>query len=144
MPEEIRTNQSISAFILLKGNSHLRFLRFIREVENDNGLIRHAFPPKILFAMVSENKVRLLAGNSLVEFITTEEVDDSTAVLFPAKIQDIITVWNSQINEIRKVLKSKTDADLSWDAPGHLPPDPPPKLRKMMKDWEKDMGKIQD
>jgi hypothetical protein len=145
MSEYKKNSQLKEIFILAKGNSNHLFEKLICDIEIIQGQIRHAFPPKVIIASIPTGKIKELLVNSSVEFLTADEIDNPPPIFSADGFLDIISIWNKQIKDTRDTAdKTRTDEDLSWDAPGHLPPDPPPKFRKMMRDWEKNMNKSTD
>lgn len=142
MSESEIISQLTDTFILAKGNSTHLFEKLTREIECIHGHIRHAFPPKVIFASIPTSKIKDLIGCSVVEFLTTDEINIPPPLLSADEFLDLISIWNVRIKANRETSqKTSTSENLSWDAPGHLPPDPPPQFKKMIHEWEKNLEK---
>lgn len=142
MTDNKSKSQFTVTFILAKGYSAHLFEKLIHEIDIIQGQIRHAFPPKAVIASIPYEKIKKLRGSSFVGFLTTDVIGTPPPLLAAEEFRDIISVWNNQMKESRDTIAIPgTDEGLSWDAPGHLPPDPPPQIRKMISDWERDMDK---
>ena len=138
-------NRSIDVFIIAKGEPAPFFESLLNEIETLNGKIRHAFPPKVIFASVPGRNVNKLRMSGNVAFLSTDLIDEPPALLSADETRDIVSIWNKLISVSREPgIKVPADNDLSWDAPGYLPPDPPPHIRKMMDKWEEDSDKQED
>ena len=145
MSERENSNKLKDAFILVEGNSIHLFEKVIHDIEMMEGQTRQAFPPRVIFASIPAGKIEELRASSEVAFITTEEIGISPPLLSADEFPEFVSVWNQYIKSNRyDEREDQPDKDLSWDAPGHLPPDPPPHLREIMKKWEDDMNKSAD
>jgi hypothetical protein len=134
--------QLIDALIIAKTGNALLFDSFLSEIETLKGKIKHAFPPKVLIASVPSENIEKLRKCDFVGYLTTDIIDELPAPYAADEFPDIKAIWNKQIRISREPEAGvPADEDLSWDAPGHLPPDPPPHIRKMMDKWEKDSEK---
>jgi hypothetical protein len=133
-------NMPRDTLLLAKGNSYHSFEELSYEIEIMDGMIKHAFPPKIIFASIPSGKIEELQRSSVVEFMTTDLIEQVPSSMSSDEFRDIISLWNKQVRTSRETKQTHpADEDLSWDAPGYLPPDPPPDIRKMMNGWEKKM-----
>jgi hypothetical protein len=134
--------QLIDALIIAKrGNARL-FDSLLSEIETLEGKIKHAFPPEVIIASLPSENIEKLRKTDFVGYLTTDIIDELPSPYTADDFPDIKTIWNKQVRISREPeARGPADEDLSWDAPGHLPPDPPPHIRKMMDKWEADSNK---
>ena len=85
----------------------------------------------------------LAKGHSAEEFdMLTDEIERPPPQLSEEVFLNVISIWNRQVKIWPEMPdKNKPDEDLSWDSPGHLPPDPPAEIRKILQDRENKMDK---
>jgi len=137
--------QLVDALIIAKGGNARLFNSLVREIESLEGKIKHAYTPKVIIASVPSGNIEELRNSVFVGYLTTEVIEEQLALLPADESRDIISIWNKQVRVSREPEnKIPADEDLSWDAPGYLPPDPPPDIRKMMDKWESDYEKMKD
>lgn len=137
--------QLVDALIIAKRGNASLFDSLVREIESLEGKIKHAFPPVGIIASVSSENIKELLNSVFVGYLTTDAIEEPPALIPADESRDIISIWNNQVRVSRETeIKAPADEDLSWDAPGYLPPDPPPHIRKMMDEWERGNEKEED
>jgi len=137
--------QLVDALIIAKRENASLFNSLVREIESLEGKIKHAYPPYVIIASVPSENIKELRNSVFVGYLTTEVIEEQPALLSSDESRDIISIWNKQVRSSREHEKKvPADEDLSWDAPGYLPPDPPLHIRKMMDKWESANKKKED
>lgn len=99
-------------------------------IEAAGGRILLSFRPQAVVAVLDATTIgglRQLPGIFLVE---TDAIAGDEAEAFPAQLGSIVMLWNERLAR-RTGMAPRAGEGLAWDAPGHLPPDPPPEIR----DW---------
>jgi len=143
MAEQEKNSHLTDAFILVKEDA---MEQFSQEIEAVQGNIRHVFLQQIIFASLPSDKVVALRQSPFIALLTTDEIVEPMPPLVAAdEFLDIIPIWNKLLRIKRDGTHSRaTDKDLSWDAEGHLPPDPPTQFKEMMREWENKMDNAAD
>ncbi len=146
MAGQENTSHLIDAFLLVKGDAMDLFEQLSREVEAVDGSVRHVFLHRIIFASLPIDKIAALLESSVLALLTTDEIVEPLPPLLAAdEFLDIIPIWNKLLRVKRDSAHNRaTDKDLSWDAEGHLPPDPPTQFKEMMREWENKMDNAAD
>jgi hypothetical protein len=145
MEENEIDDQLTDVFIQVNGSSTHLFNELVKEINIHHGQVRHAFSPEVIFASLPSWKIEELLGSNNVAFLTREAIDKPPPSLSADKYREIILVWNKHTEvRLNGLSKTHTGEDQSWDTPGYLPPDPPAHFRKMMRDWENNMDKLDE
>lgn len=82
-----------------------------------------ALPPRLVVVKAAESTLVELRRNPVVRFVATDTVGEEILDGLTADERVFATAW-----ELRRRASPKTrlGEGLPWDAPGFLPPDPPP------------------
>jgi phenylalanine-4-hydroxylase len=146
MTGQENTSHLIDAFVLVKGDAVDLFEQLSREIEAVHGRIRHIFLRRIIFASLPKDKIAALRKSSVIALLATDVIVEPLPPLLAAdEFLDIIPIWNKLLRVKQDSAHNRvTDKDLSWDAEGHLPPDPPTQFKEMMREWENEMNKATD
>jgi len=99
------------------------------------GRIVAGFLPQALIVQVKEGVVddlrRLLGAGT----VYTEAIPATAVEAAAEPVRSVLTAWN-QRRSPSGVRPEPRGRDLPWDAPGFLPPDPPPEIRELLRQRE--------
>ena len=128
--ENLRT-----ALILLTGEGDCT--PTIQAIERVGGQIRDAYLPHAVIALVPLSRVHELVGRSGIASVDTDAIPDARLDQLTVAARSAAAVWN----EYRRAEREAPDPSrpLRWDAPGHLPPDPPEHIRELWRQREREM-----
>lgn len=115
-------------FVLLRSTATSRMLQsVIDDVETAGGRILISFPPRVLIALIEQPAV--FQFHPEVQNVITAKIDETSLHDLDDTVSQAIVVWNSRFEP---TTTEDLGRGLSWDAPGRLPPDPPPDVRDML------------
>lgn len=115
-------------FVLLRSTATSRMLQsVIDDVETAGGRILISFPPRVLIALIEQPAV--FQFHPEVQNVITAKIDETSLHGLDDTVSQAIVVWNSRFEP---TTTEDLGRGLSWDAPGRLPPDPPPDVRDML------------
>lgn len=122
---------AIEALVLWSPGSTARLEEVERAIAAVGGQIVAGFWPHALLIQVAEGVVGNLQQALGAVTIYTEAVPAATVAGAAEPMQSVLTLWN-QRRSPPGVQSEPRGRDLPWDAPGYLPPDPPPEIRKRL------------
>jgi hypothetical protein len=70
--------------------------------------------------------------------VDAQEIAEDRLETAPETARAVMAAWNQHLAR-QQAPQQPTPADLSWDAPGRLPPDPPPHIQEMLRRREREM-----
>jgi len=115
--------------------------RAIREIEAAGGRVLHSFPPRMIMASIPSDRLGEIREKAGVRSVDTDEIGDERLVKMSGAIRSAAMVWNDHLKR-KRAAPEKPDPSLglSWDAPGRLPPDPPPDVMEKLRRRERNDG----
>jgi len=103
-----------------------------------NGRVLLSFPPNAIVASLASAGIEKLRGEPGVLSVDAQEIAEDRLLAAPEAERAAMTAWNEHL--VRQQERGKpASADLSWDAPGRLPPDPPRYIQEMLRRREQEM-----
>jgi hypothetical protein len=118
----------------LEETSGPRLEHIVQAVERAGGRVLQAWPPHALIVEATEALTAELKRIVGVVALHTGEVPAAAMEEAAEPFQLAATAWNN-----RRQRPSKRGSEgLSWDAPNHLPPDPPPHIRERLRRREQE------
>ncbi len=133
-----QTNKDQEVLIRLQGSQMQDTETAIKAIEHAGGRILFVFPPRALIAAIPSEKKSNLLGQAGIQSIETEPVDVETMADAGDAEKAAVHAWNAHLRARDSSGTRRPSAGLSWDAPGHLPPDPPPDVQEMLRRRERD------
>jgi len=125
-------------FIQLRPEAAEGLERTIRAIEEMNGRVLLSFPPNAIVASLGSAGIDQLRSEPGVLSVDAQEIADDRLLAAPAAERAAMTAWNEHL--ARQQGRSKPpSSDLSWDAPGRQPPDPPRHIQEMLRRREQEM-----
>ncbi len=112
--------------------------RTIRAIEEMNGRVLLSFPPNAIVASLASAGIEKLRGEPSVLSVDAEEIAEDRLLAAPDAERAAMTAWNEHLARQQERAKPPS-ADLSWDAPGRQPPDPPRHIQEMLRRREREM-----
>jgi len=110
----------------------------IRAIEDMNGRVLLSFPPNAIVASLASSGIEKLRGEPGIQSVDAQEIAEARLEAAPETARVAMTAWNQHLAR-QQAPQKPTSTDLSWDAPGRLPPDPPPDIQEMLRRRERDM-----
>jgi hypothetical protein len=128
------------AFIQIRGEAMEELERAIKAIEALGGRVMHSYPPQSLIALVPPEKINELRGQEAIASVDTGQITDDRAATTGDTSSLAIAAWNEHVNK-QGAGAAATDPTegLSWDDSSRLPPDPPQKIREMLRRRELDL-----
>ena len=99
------------------------------------GRIVAGFLPHALIVQVTEEAVNDLRQTFGADTVYTEAVPATAVEAAAEPLLSVLTAWN-QRRSPSGIRPEPRGHDLPWDAPGFLPPDPPPEIRELLRQRE--------
>ena len=96
------------------------------------GRIVAGFLPHALIVQVTEEAVDGLRQSLGAATVYTETVPATAVESAAEPLRSVLTAWN-QRRGVSGVRPEPRGRGLPWDAPGFLPPDPPPEIRELLR-----------
>ncbi len=112
--------------------------RTIRAIEEMNGRVLLSFPPNAIVASLVSAGIEKLRNEPSVLSVDAQEIAEDRLLAAPEAARAAMTAWNEHLAR-QQVRREPTSADLSWDAPGRQPPDPPLHIQEMLRRREREM-----
>lgn len=110
----------------------------IRAIEDMNGRVLLSFPPNAIVASLASSGIEKLRGEPGVLSVDAQVITEARLEAASETAQVAMAAWNQHLAG-QQTPQRPTSIDLSWDAPGRLPPDPPPEIQEMLRRRERDM-----
>lgn len=139
MKHKNKPTTKITVFILSMKSERKLFDRLTEDIEKMDGIVKHAYPPRVMIAEVPALFIERLKLDVRIQFLTDAEIPDGSFPMREEELQGYSRLWNDFLSN-RKTSVRKDRENIPWDAPGFLPPDPPPGIREMVQEWEKKMN----
>lgn len=128
------------AFIQIRGEAMEELERAIKAIEALGGRVMHSYPPSSLIALVPPEKINELRGHEAIASVDTEQIKDDRSVRAGDTSNLAVAAWNEHVNKQRTSAAATDPTEgLSWDDSSRLPPDPPQKVRDMLRRRELDL-----
>ena len=134
---------AIEGLIVWSQDSTARLEEVERAIAAVGGQIVIGFWPHALLIQVAEGAVDNLRQVLGAVTIYTTAVPAATVAGAAELVQSVLTLWN-QRRSPPGVQPAPRGRDLPWDAPGYLPPDPPPEIRKQLQRKQGDDGETRE
>ena len=112
-------------------------------VAGRGGRIVAGFLPHALMVQVTEEAVDDLRQSLGAATIYTEAVPATAVEAAAEPLRSVLTAWN-QRRSLSGDRPEPRGRGLAWDAPGFLPPDPPPEIRELLRRREQQHDKADD
>jgi hypothetical protein len=113
----------------------------IKGIEDSGGRILHVYPPYLIIARIPNESTATLKVNPDVHSVDIEEISGERIETASEVFRLAFIAWNEYLHKRSIKAPGQNQTSLSWDAPGRLPPDPPPYLREILRKREQDEGK---
>ena len=107
------------------------------------GRIVAGFLPRALIVQVTEEAVDELRRSLGAATVYTEAVPATAVESTAEPVRSVLTAWN-QRRGLSGVRPEPRGRGLAWDAPGFLPPDPPPEIRELLRRREQQHKEADD
>jgi len=113
----------------------------IKVIEDARGRILHVYPPYLIIALIPTAFISRLKIDPAIHSVDTEKISVERLEAASEIFRLAYAAWNEYLK--RKSTKASIDkgTSLSWDAPGRLPPDPPPHMREILRRKEEEQNK---
>ena len=133
----------VEVLILLAEGGAVRPEEVERATAAAGGRIVAGFLPQALIVQVTEGVVDDLRRSLGAGTVYTEAVPVTAVEAAAEPLRSVLTAWN-QRRSPSGVRPEPRGRDLPWDAPGFLPPDPPPEIRELLRQREQQHDKADD
>jgi hypothetical protein len=107
------------------------------------GRIVAGFLPHALIVQVTEEAVDSLRHTLGATTVYTEAVPATVVEDAAEPLRSVLAAWNQRRSQ-SGVRPEPRGRDLPWDAPGFLPPDPPPEIRELLRRREQHHNEADD
>jgi len=107
------------------------------------GRIVAGFLPHALIVQVTEEAVGDLRQSLGAATLYTEAVPATAVEAAAEPLRTVLTAWNQRRSQ-SGVRPEPLGRGLAWDAPGFLPPDPPPEIRELLRRREQQHSEADD
>jgi hypothetical protein len=138
MPTGRRAGDVRDALIQLQAEGMQDVDRVIETIEEIGGRVLLSYPPHAIVASLPDEKINELRGKPGIRAVDTEEISGDRVNAAPQTMRVAMAAWNEHLAG-QRAPREQPSLGLSWDAPGRLPPDPPPDIREMLRRRERDM-----
>ncbi len=142
--ENDKSNQRdelIEVLIQLAQNEPHKIETVLKEIEEAKGQIFHVYSPYLIIARVPNAFIAALKKNSLVNSVDTEAIVGERLESASEIYRLAFLAWNEYLQKKLAETSKQNHTLLTWDAPGRLPPDPPPHLREILRRREEEEKK---
>jgi len=124
-------------FILLRPDAE-GIQAIVRVVEAMAGRVLLSFPPCVVVALLPAERLDELRTNPATQLVTTEAIAADRLEAASGATRVALATWNEHLGRRLKPPASSFEG-LSWDAPHHLAPDPPPHIQEMLRRREQEL-----
>jgi hypothetical protein len=131
----------IDVFIHLEQERSINPEAIIKRIEEGQGRILHVLLPYLIIAQIPDSIISTLKTDPAVHSIDTEAISEERLDAASENNKYAYATWNDYLERKTSETSLKKDAYLSWDAPGRLPPDPPPHMREILRKKEEEQKK---
>jgi len=112
--------------------------RAIHAIEKMGGRVLLGFPPYAVVALLLGERIDELRRRRGIESVDTEEIPADRLQEATAAARMAMEAWNEYL--ARQLRPPQAEPrDLPWDAPGRLPPDPPPLIQEKLRRREQEL-----
>lgn len=129
---------ALQVFIRLRPEVAEGLERTIRAVEEMNGRVLLSFPPNAIVASLASAGIEKLRSEPSILSVDAQEIAEDRLLAAPEAARAAMTAWNEHLAR-QQVGRQPALTDLSWDAPGREPPDPPLYVQEMLRRREREM-----
>ncbi len=113
----------------------------IQFVQNIQGRVLHVYPPYLIMARITKTSIDTIRKDPAVYSVDTEEIRGERLETDSEILKVAFAAWNEYLLNQSTRAASQGSAFQSWDAPGRLPPDPPPHEREILRRREEEAKK---
>lgn len=114
--------------------------RAIKVIEGVGGRVLHVFLPGMIMASIPVERISEIRGKAGIESVDTDEINEDRLNQASSEIKFAAAAWNDHVKTKRLApAEARPSLGLPWDAPGRLPPDPPPHIQEMLRQREREM-----
>jgi hypothetical protein len=113
----------------------------LKRIEGAQGEILHVYPPYLIIARIPEAFINVLKTDPAVHSVDTDEIRADRLEASLANLQLAFLAWNEYLRNKSIEASTQTRPLVNWDAPGRLPPDPPPHMREILRKREEELKK---
>ena len=135
-------NSSGEVLILLEPKWEEVWNSLITVIEAERGQILLAFRPAAIVAELSDNAISTLREMPGV-LVMTEAIAENEATMLPEGLRPAAALWNERVAR-QEHPQTRSGENLAWDAPGYLPPDPPPAIRDELRRRESEAAESEE
>lgn len=137
MPRKVGGN--LEVFIHTKARSMKSVESVVSSVAELGGRVLHAYPPRVIVALVPTDQVDALAGKRYVSAVYTDPIKPSQikAAASTSHTQQAMDAWNRHFDLERRMLSmAGPELDKDWDEEGKVDLEPPPEVRERLVERE--------
>jgi hypothetical protein len=137
MPRATKVGGFENVFIEVAGSGLAGVKAAVAAVEKVGGRVTHALPPSVVVAAVPTGRSGELRGRPRLVSVTALRIPSTRMKGRPPVVVEAMRVWNQHL-EPAWMGRALADPSLheSLDAPGRLPPDPPPDIAERLREKE--------
>ncbi len=97
--------------------------------------ILHSYPPWLAVVAIAADRLEALRDCAGVRRVYPGQADQAALEALPDEMKWAVQAWNLHVSRSGKAgtPPARPAEGLAWDAPGHLPPDPPPAIQAELK-----------
>jgi hypothetical protein len=133
----------VEALILLDEGGAVRSEEVEAAATAVGGRVVAGFLPHALIVQVTEEVVEDLRHTLGAATVYTEAVPATAVEAAAEPLRSVLAAWN-QRRSLPGARPEPPSRGLAWDAPGFLPPDPPPEIRERLRRREQQLGEVDD
>ena len=129
---QIASQEPGEALIVLAPGHEDAWDPMLAATEAAGGRILFSIKPQAAVAALDTAAIETLRERPGVFLVETEAIAGDEAEAFPVELRPVVALWNEHVAQ-RARQAARAGEGLSWDAPGHLPPDPPPEIQERLR-----------
>ena len=133
----------IEALILLESGGVQRLADVEAATAALGGRIVAGYLPHALMVRVTDEALDELRRSLGGATVYTEAVPATVVEHAAEPLRSVLTAWNARRSQAG-VRPEPRGRGLAWDAPGFLPPDPPPEIRELLRRREQQLDEAAD
>jgi hypothetical protein len=130
-------DQPVEVLVELRGQGQGGFDSAMDAVAALGARILHSYRPLLAVVVIPAARLAALRACSRVQSVFPDQVGQDALKALPEEMRWAAQAWNMHLSEKEKAgaapPRPSTSNGLPWDAPGHLPPDPPPEIQAELK-----------
>lgn len=134
--ERVRSVRQV--LVLLRADDLPSVERVVQAIEELDGRVRESYPPYAIVAELPDEQLDPLRGRPDVKSVEVDVIADYRIAAATEPLCTAMMVWNRRLSGQRGSHRESVSG-LSWDAPGCLPPDPPPDIQALLRRREREL-----